>query len=83
MVHLTSQLLKGLECEFKPQLLIEEEGGWASEQSGCFGKEKIVLPFLGPDGCTYQSPGCHSVQATYWTLFFKVISVTWIALYIM
>ena len=58
--------------EFEPHLLIEEESGWAPEQSGCFGEEENVLTFLGPDGCNVQSPGSHSLQATYWTSFLKL-----------
>lgn len=40
--------------EFEHQFPIEEESGWAPEQSGCFGEEENVMPFLGPDGCTVQ-----------------------------
>jgi len=43
MVHLTSQLLKELEWSFEHQLFIEEESGWAPEQSGCFGEEENVF----------------------------------------
>jgi len=63
---------KGAGVEFEPQFPIEEESGWATEQSGCFGEEENVLPFLGPDGCTVQFPGSCSFQATYWTSFLKL-----------
>jgi len=62
---------KGAGVEFEPQLPIEESG-WATEQSGCFGEEENVLPFLGPDGCTVQFPSFGSFQATYWTSFLKL-----------
>jgi len=55
---------KGAGVEFEPQVPIEEESGWPPEQSGCFGEEEDVLPLLGPDGCTVQSPGFRSFQAT-------------------
>jgi hypothetical protein len=64
-------VFKGSGVEFEPQLPIEKESGWATEQSGCFGEEENVLPSLGPDGCTVQSAGSHFFQATYWTLFLK------------
>ena len=83
VVDFTSQLLKGLECEFKSQLPIEKESGWAPEQLWYFGEEKNVLLFLGPGGCTDQSLGSSSFQTTNWTSFFKVTSVTWTAFYIM
>jgi hypothetical protein len=63
--------------ELEHQLPIEEESGWAPEQSGCYGEEEDVWPVLEPDGCTVESPGYLL------DLIFKVISVTCIALDIM
>lgn len=63
---------KGAGVEFEPQVPIEEESGWPPEQSGCFGEEEDVLPLLGPDGCSVQSPGFRSFQATFWTLVLKL-----------
>lgn len=56
---------KGAGVEFEPHLPIEEESGWAPEQSGCFGEEENVLLFLGPDGCTIPSLGFCSFGAPY------------------